>query len=42
LGFLALQAIASRDPVALAASAIVFAALFSMLGMLSGLVKVRT
>jgi peptide/nickel transport system permease protein len=42
LGFLALQAIASRDPVALAASAIVFAALFSMLGMLSGLVKVRS
>ena len=42
LGFLSLQAIASRDPVALAASAIVFAALFSMLGVLSGLVKVRT
>jgi ABC-type dipeptide/oligopeptide/nickel transport system permease component len=42
LGFLALQAIASRDPVGLAASAIVFAALFSMLGMLSSLVKVRT
>ena len=42
LGFLALQAIASRDPVALAASAIVLAALFSLLGLLSDLVKVRT
>jgi peptide/nickel transport system permease protein len=41
LGFIALQAIASRDPVALAASAIVLAALFSLLSMLSDLVKVR-
>jgi len=39
LGFLALQAIASRDPVALAASAIVLAALFSMLGMVGDLVR---
>jgi peptide/nickel transport system permease protein len=41
LGFIALQAIASRDPVELAASAIVLAALFSLLSMLSDLVKVR-
>ena len=42
IGFLALQAIASRDPVALAASAIVLGALFSLLGALSDLVKARS
>jgi peptide/nickel transport system permease protein len=42
LGFIALQAIASRDPVALAASAIVLAALFSVLGTVSDLVRVRS
>src|SRR5437773_830573 len=42
IGFLALQAIASRDPVALAASAIVLGALFSFLGALSDLVKARS
>jgi peptide/nickel transport system permease protein len=42
LGFIALHAIGSRDPAALAASAIVLAALFSMLGTLTDLVKVRS